>query len=114
MGLNPQDDTENQAGRMHKKKPSKVPNGLSLESCKNNHQQQASDQENNPQLAHKQGKRKKKHHKKKHAKVSYSRPYLSAMFRFVTDIWNIPCGKANEAKDHIFCVQTKVAKQYMF
>lgn len=35
-----------------------------------------------------------------------STPYLSTVFPFVTDIWNIPCGKANEAKDHIFCVQT--------
>lgn len=69
MGLNPQGGRE-KAGPLHKKKSSKVPNGLSLESCKNNHQQQASDQENNPQLADKLSKRKKKQYKKKHARVS--------------------------------------------
>lgn len=70
MGLNLQDDRENQAGRLHKKKPFKVPNGLSLDSCKNNHQQQPSDQENNPKIAQKRGRKKKKQHKKKHVKVS--------------------------------------------
>ncbi|TNN76989.1 hypothetical protein EYF80_012835 [Liparis tanakae] len=40
---------------------------MSLEACKNNHHhQQPSDQENNPRLAHTQGKKKKKHLNKKH------------------------------------------------
>ncbi|TKS83649.1 hypothetical protein D9C73_017762 [Collichthys lucidus] len=70
MTLNPQECTENQAGPLHKKKPARVSNGLSLEPCKNNHHhQQPSDQENNPRLAHTQGKRKKKHQNKKHSMV---------------------------------------------
>lgn len=67
MTLKPQECRDNQAGPLHKKKPARVPNGLSLEPCKNNHHhQQPSDQENNPRLAHTQGKRKKKHLNKKH------------------------------------------------
>ncbi|KAL6099144.1 auts2 [Pungitius sinensis] len=63
----PQECRDNQAGPPHKKKVARVPDGLSLNPCKNNHhQQQPSDQENNPRLAHSQGKRKKKHLNKKH------------------------------------------------
>ena len=62
MTLKPQQCTDNEAGPLIKRKPTRVPNGLSLEPCKNNHHhQQPSDQENNPRLAHKHGKRKKKH-----------------------------------------------------
>lgn len=71
MTLKPQECRDNQAGPLHKKKHARVPNGLSLEPCKNNHHhQQPSDQENNPRLAHTQGKRKKKHLNKKHTMVS--------------------------------------------
>eukprot|EP00064_Thunnus_orientalis_P016796 superscaffoldBa00003409_g16867 len=67
MTLKPQESRDNQAGPLHKKKPARVPNGLSLEPCKNNHHHhQPSDQENNPRVAHTQGKRKKKHLSKKH------------------------------------------------
>lgn len=71
MTLKPQECRDNQAGPLHKKKPARVPNGLSLEPCKNiHHHHQSSDQENNPRLAHTQGKRKKKHLNKKHSMVS--------------------------------------------
>lgn len=79
MTLRPQESVDNQAGPLHKKKPVRVPNGLSLEACKNNHHhQQPSDQENNPRLAHTHGKRKKKHLNKKHRTVSPSSSSLSA------------------------------------
>ncbi|XP_056141169.1 autism susceptibility gene 2 protein-like [Lampris incognitus] len=69
MTLKPQEHRDNQAGPLHKKRPSRVPNGLSLEPCRNNHHHhhQPSDQENNPRLARTQGKRKKKHVHKKHS-----------------------------------------------
>lgn len=71
MTLKPQESRDNQAGPLHKKKPGRVPNGLSLEPCKNNyHHHQSSDQENNPRVAHTQGKKKKKHLNKKHKMVS--------------------------------------------
>ncbi|KAK5608685.1 hypothetical protein CRENBAI_021849 [Crenichthys baileyi] len=71
MTLTPQESRNSQAGPLHKKKPPKLPNGLTLESCKyNHHQHQSSDQENNPSLAHTQGKRKKKHLNKKRRMVS--------------------------------------------
>ncbi|AWP00467.1 putative autism susceptibility 2 protein [Scophthalmus maximus] len=70
ISLKPQECSDNQAGPLHKKKPVRVPNGMSLETCKNNHHhQQPSDQENNPRLAHTQGKRKKKRLNKKHSTV---------------------------------------------
>ncbi|XP_037544063.1 autism susceptibility gene 2 protein-like [Nematolebias whitei] len=69
MFLKPQERRDNQPGPLHKKKPPALPNGLSLDSCKNNyHHHQSSDQENNPHLAHAQGKKnKKKHLNKKHS-----------------------------------------------
>lgn len=71
MTLKPQECRDNQAGPLHKKKHARVPNGLSLEPCRNNHHhQQPSDQENNPRLAHTQGKRKKKHLSKRNKMVS--------------------------------------------
>lgn len=73
MTLKPQEGRDNQAGSLHKKTPSTVPNGLSLEPCRNNFHHQSSDQENNPRLAHSQGK-KKKHLNKKHTMVSYEKP----------------------------------------
>ena len=71
MTLKPQEGRDNQAGPLNKKKPARVPNGLSLEHFKNNyHHHQSSDQENNPRLVHTHGKRKKKHLNKKHRTVS--------------------------------------------
>ncbi|KAI7793143.1 putative autism susceptibility gene 2 protein [Triplophysa rosa] len=68
MTLKPHERRRNQAGPLRKKKPSKVPNGLSLDLHKdrlhhNNHQHHHSDQENNPGLAHTHSKKKKQ---KKH------------------------------------------------
>ncbi|CAB1429878.1 unnamed protein product [Pleuronectes platessa] len=66
MTLKPQECSDTQAGPLHKRKPGRVPNGRSLETCKSNrHHHKLSDQENNPRLAHTQGKRKKKHLNKK-------------------------------------------------
>ncbi|KAM7374803.1 hypothetical protein PAMP_007440 [Pampus punctatissimus] len=85
MTLKPQESRDNQAGPLHKKKPARVPNGLSLEPCKNNHHHhQHSDQENNPRLAHTQGKRKKKHLSKKHTMPS------SQIAANVFDLWHQP------------------------
>ncbi|XP_016119905.1 autism susceptibility gene 2 protein-like [Sinocyclocheilus grahami] len=70
MALKPHERRQNQAGPLRKKKPGRVPNGLSLNLHKdrlnhNNHQHHHSDQENNPRLAHTHSK-KKKHLQKKH------------------------------------------------
>lgn len=74
MTLKPHERRQNQAGPLRKKKPGRVPNGLSLDLHKdrlnhNNHQHHHSDQENNPRLAHTHSK-KKKHLQKKHRPVS--------------------------------------------
>ncbi|KAA0704011.1 hypothetical protein E1301_Tti000345 [Triplophysa tibetana] len=77
MTLTPHERRQNQAGPMRKKKPSKVPNGLSLYLHKdrlqhNNQQHHHSDQENNPRLAHTHSKKKKQ---KKHRLVSLKMIY---------------------------------------
>ncbi|KAI2659777.1 hypothetical protein H4Q32_022305 [Labeo rohita] len=64
MTLKPHERRQNQAGPLRKKKPGRVPNGLSLDLHKdrlnhNNHQHHHSDQENNPRLAHTHSKKKK-------------------------------------------------------
>ncbi|CAL8305786.1 unnamed protein product [Gadus morhua 'NCC'] len=81
-----EDDHNNLAVPLHKKKVARVPNGLTLDPCKNNHHHThqyhnhnhnrhnhnhlPSDQENNnPRLTHTAGKRKKKHLHKKHTAV---------------------------------------------
>ncbi|CAL8277827.1 unnamed protein product [Arctogadus glacialis] len=87
----PQDRTEDDhndlAVPLRKKKVARAPNGLTLDPCKNNHHHThqyhnlnrnrhnhnhlPSDQENNnPRLTHTAGKRKKKHLHKKHTAVS--------------------------------------------
>lgn len=67
MTISPQERRGNKGGPLHKKKPGRVPNGLSIEACKNHHQHVPSDQENNPRLAQTPGKRKKKRLNKKHS-----------------------------------------------
>ncbi|XP_026102808.1 autism susceptibility gene 2 protein-like [Carassius auratus] len=66
MTLKPHERRQNQTGPLRKKKPGRVPNGLSLDLNHNNHQHHHSDQENNPRLAHTHSKKKKKHLQKKH------------------------------------------------
>ncbi|ROL54343.1 Transposable element Tc3 transposase [Anabarilius grahami] len=78
MTLKPHERRQNQAGPLRKKKPGRVPNGLSLDLHKdrlnhNNHQHHHSDQENNPRLAHTHSK-KKKHLQKKHRPRRPGRP----------------------------------------
>lgn len=67
MTISSQECRGNKGGPLHKKKPGRVPNGLRIEGCRNNHQHVPSDQENNPRLAQTPGKRKKKRLNKKRA-----------------------------------------------
>ncbi|KAG7483779.1 hypothetical protein MATL_G00041970 [Megalops atlanticus] len=59
MALKPQERVDSQPGPLHKKRPGRVANGLSLGRRKARHLHQHSDQENNPRLAHTLSKKKK-------------------------------------------------------
>lgn len=88
MTLKPHERRQNQAGPLRKKKPGRVPNGLSLDLHKdrlnhNNHQHHHSDQENNPRLAHTHSK-KKKYLQKKPRPVSPTSSFQTALGRFVS------------------------------